>query len=315
MNKKYRILTVLIAAFVMFASLAGCGSGTSESIDLDGTYVYYLNSGEDKLVPVACTIPEGSTEDGIAYLRTALSVVPKGYSAQPLLPSGVTLDNTEFEGRELRLYFSNSYSAIEPTREILVRAGIVRTFCQVSGVRECRFYIGGEPLMDDAGREVGAMRQATFIDSSVQRINAYERDSVYLYFGNATGDALRLERRVIYHSSNQPLEWAVVARLIEGSAEEGMVRLIAPDTEIISVSTAKEICYVNLSRAFLASSPDTVPELAIYSIVNSLARSCNVKQVQIAIEGDIKVMYRDTVSLDQLFEEKVSYVEQSREEE
>ena len=120
------------------------------------------------------------------------------------------------------------------------------------------------------------------------------------------------EARSIHHISSQPLEWAVVARLISGPAKAGCYASLPADTEIISVSTANDVCYVNLSRNFLNNSTLNVREqIPMYSIVNSIAESCNVPQVQIAVEGDIKVTYGENMRLDVLFEENKGLVEKA----
>ena len=213
--------------------------------------------------------------------------------------------------RTLSLRFPENYYDLEKTREVLMRAGIVRTFVQLEGVDRVQFFVGDEPLADDEGRVIGPMRRETFVDNSAQQLNNYEKASVKLYFANETGDALVEEYRTIYHISSQPLEWAVVARLISGPAKEGCYASLPADTEIISVSTSNDVCYVNLSSNFLNSTLNVQEEIPIYSIVNSIAESCNVPQVQIAVEGDIKVTYGENMRLDVLYEENTGLVEKA----
>ena len=43
-------------------------------------------------------------------------------------------------------------------------------------------------------------------------------------------------------------------------------------------------------------------EIPIYSIVNSLIRSGSVKKVQISINGDTGVTFRESMNLDRLYE-------------
>ena len=50
------------------------------------------------------------------------------------------------------------------TRELLVRAGIVKIFLQVPGVESVEICVGKKPLTDTRGEEVGVMNNDTFVE-------------------------------------------------------------------------------------------------------------------------------------------------------
>ena len=81
----------------------------------------------------------------------------------------------------------------------------------------------------------------------------------------------------------------------------------------MGVTVADGVCYVNLNKAYLDMAPNMLAEIPVYSIVNSLTRTGNVKQVQISIGGETKVKYLDSVSLDQFFVQNLSFVEDADE--
>ena len=58
----------------------------------------------------------------------------------PLLPAGVQLVTYRLNESLLELEFNADYSNISRTREILVRAGVARTFLQIPGITGIRFY-------------------------------------------------------------------------------------------------------------------------------------------------------------------------------
>ena len=299
-----KILPVYFAVLLslltsLFAS--GCASPV-ENVSDNMVYIYYLDQDEDALVPISYVPNLLTPKDLVEELRGEIIRVPSSEASQCLLPSDVVMEVVAVEERTLTLRFSDNYYNMDKTREVLARAGIVRTFVQIEGIDRVQFYVGDAPLVDSSGRIIGLMRRETFVDNSAQQLNNYERNSVRLYFANETGDKLVEESRAIYHVSSQPLEWAVVARLIEGPKTTGSFATLPTETEIISVSTANEICYVNLSSAFLTNSLAVSEEIPVYSIVNSLVKSCSVKQVQIAVEGNIKVTFRENMRLDQLYE-------------
>ena len=311
MSRIRRVLPGLLALLLaLSAVLGGCASPMDSSQE-NVIYVYYLNQEEDALVSASYIPNLQQSKDLVEELRAELCKTPASESSECLLPENVVMEIISVEDRTLTLRFPESYYEMDKTREVLVRAGIVRTFVQIEGIDRVQFYIGEAPLADADGNPVGLMRRETFVDNSAQQLNNYERNAVRLFFANEKGDKLVEEPRAIYHSSSQPLEWAVVSRLIEGPKTAGSFATLPTDTEILSVSTANEVCYVNLSRSFLNSTLTVSEEIPVYSIVNSLVSSCNVKQVQIAIEGDIKVTFRDSIRLDQLFEANEALVEKT----
>ena len=52
---------------------------------------------------------------------------------------------------------------------------------------------------------------------------------------------------------------------------------------------------------------DVKEYIPVYSIVNSLAAVSSVNKVQIAVNGSQDVMFRDSISLNQLFERNLDY--------
>ena len=302
-----RIWTAAVLICVLLTGCAGAMQNPSDNV----IYVYYLNQEEDALVSMSYIPTLQMSKDLVEELRDELCRTPASESSECLLPDNVVMEIISVEDRTLTLRFPETYYDMEKTREVLVRAGIVRTFVQIEGIDRVQFYIGESPLTDADGNPVGLMRRETFVDNSAQLLNNYERNAVRLFFANEKGDKLVEEPRAIYHSSSQPLEWAVVARLVEGPKTVGSFASLPSDTEILSVSTANDVCYVNLSRSFLNSTLNVAEEIPVYSIVNSLVKSCNVKQVQIAIEGDIKVTFREHMRFDQLYEANEELVEKA----
>lgn len=64
---------------------------------------------------------------------------------------------------------------------------------------------------------------------------------------------------------------------------------------------------MNFDASFLNNSLDVKEYIPIYSIVNSLAAVSSVNKVQIAVNGSQDVMFRDSISLNQLFERNLDY--------
>ena len=87
--------------------------------------------------------------------------------------------------------------------------------------------------------------------------------------------------------------------MLKGPKTEGLKPTLSPNTKILGVSIVEGICYVNLDKSFLTDSMDVQEKLPIYSIVNSLTDACNIRAVQISVEGETKVTFRETMKLDE----------------
>ena len=88
-----------------------------------------------------------------------------------------------------------------------------------------------------------------------------------------------------------------------------MYPTINPETGVVSVSIKDGICYVNLDQNFLTQVYNVTSEVTIYSITNSLIELGGVNQVQIMVEGESNLMYREKISLDTLFERNLELIE------
>ena len=79
--------------------------------------------------------------------------------------------------------------------------------------------------------------------------------------------------------------------------------------------TVKEgTCYVNFDSEFLNSVYDVRPEVAIYSLVNSLLEGTGAGSVQIMVNGEKNASYQETVDLSQPLERDLSWEEEKEEE-
>lgn len=199
--------------------------------------------------------------------------------------------------------FDEHYKEMDTVREVLMRAAIVRTVTQVPEISLVSFTVQGEPLTDSNGNAIGMMPADLFIDNAGNEINAYEKVNLHLYFANEDGTGLVEEnRRNVVYSSNISLEKLVVEKLIEGPMAEGAYPTVNPQTKIVSVSIKDGICYVNLNEDFLNQPYQVGADVTIYSITNSLVELSNVNKVQISINGETNISYREKVNLGGIFE-------------
>lgn len=194
-----------------------------------------------------------------------------------------------------------------------MRASIVRTVVQLKQVERVAFTVKGEQLVNQAGTAIGVMNAESFIENAGNEINAYEKVDLRLYFANESGDYLVEEnRRNVVYNSNISLEKLVVEKLVEGPMEAGVYPTINPTTKVLSVTVKDGICYVNLSGDFLSQPYNVASDVTIYSITNSLVELSNVNKVQISIDGNTNISYRERLSLNNVFERNLDMLESTR---
>ena len=202
-------IIICLLSVILAADLAGC-SGSSGGQEQDGYYLYYLNQDLNQVTAVPYE-PEHSDTEGLLAELAAMQTAPAEENEHVLLlPEGTSILNYHLEGETLTLNMSSSYGNMSAAREILARAGLVRTFVQVEGVTRVEFQVNGSPLTDSYGNEVGTLTENSFVENSGKELNTYQNITMQLYFTDESGTALVPEERVVYYSSNVPLERVVV---------------------------------------------------------------------------------------------------------
>ncbi len=297
---------VLMAGLLL---LTACGNRQQEQ---EGTAykIYYVNNEETKIVEREYV---SGTTDGrllMEELLEQLTHISEKMDYEMLLGKEISVEGHTLDNGLLTLDFGESYHNLKGTREILVRASIVRTLTQIPDVERMAFTVRGEQLTDAAGAAVGVMAADTFIENAGNEINAYEKVDLKLYFANETGDSLVEEnRRNVVYNSNISLEKLVVEKLVEGPTTEGAYPTVNPTTKIVSVNVKDGTCYVDLNNDFLSQPYNVASDVTIYSITNSLVELSNVNRVQISVNGESNISYRENMSLNNVFERNLDILD------
>lgn len=313
MKKWKQAAAILVAACILPWTL-GCSKKEESEAAAAEYYMYYLSPKETTLETTEY-VPKKRTSD--AMVKEIAGKIGEGLPEEgylSLLPKNVLVQDVTYEGQTVTVNFNSEYKKMKNTREILARAGIVKAFTQIPGVSYVEFLDEGEPMTDASGMPLGKMDKNTFVENEGENINSYMNTSLNLYFADQEGDSLKKETISVYYSSNVPLEREVVERLLKGPKSEELKPTLSPNTKILGVSIVEGICYVNLDKSFLSDTMDVQEELPIYSIVNSLTDACNVRGVQISVEGETKMIFRESMKLDQIYHADYRLMEDKKEE-
>ncbi|MDE6738497.1 MAG: GerMN domain-containing protein [Lachnospiraceae bacterium] len=293
------------AVWLIIVSALFCVACGSESQPESGKVynIYYVDNDETKTLAREYVSETEESEKLLEELLGQLREIPSKFEYKAPLASGFGLIGYTIDNGQITMNFDEHYKEMDRVREVLMRAAIVRTVTQVSEINYVSFMVQGEPLTDSSGNAIGTMSADLFIDNAGNEINAYEKVNLHLYFANEDGSGLVEEnRRNVVYSSNISLEKLVVEKLIEGPMAEGAYPTVNPETKVISVTIKDGICYVNLNEAFLNQPYNVSADVTIYSLTNSLVELSNVNKVQISINGESNVSYRENVALSSVFE-------------
>ncbi|MCD8132595.1 MAG: GerMN domain-containing protein [Clostridiales bacterium] len=300
-RNKWKTGLMILLTFSLIFGMAGCGARKSAGSDY---YIYYLNQDTTGLELVAYE-PEAEPDDTDAMIEEFLRLMDEGTTQveyQRVYPESVEMIQYEYENHRLYLYFNNAYLKMSVTQEVLCRQAIVETMLQITDITGVFFYVGDEPLTDANGNEVGLMTLDSFLDNPGEEINDIQTADLTLYFASLDGTSLVSEtQHVYYYSSNISMEKLVMEQLLEGPVSENAQSAIPSGTGLISVSVLDGICVVNLDENFLTQNYNIQESVVIYSIVNSLSELSTVDTVQIAVNGDSNMVYRQEMSLSEFY--------------
>ena len=303
-------LVGILLAITMMICQAGCGKGNlpeqGETINM-----YYLSKSGMKVEQHAYTLESGTMEEQVYEVMTRLGTLPDKLEYQPPLAMGFAVIQHQVEDGCLKMEMDSAYKNLSPTKEILVRAALVRTFTQIKGINFLSITVEGEPLKDSLGNLVGLMSAGQFIDNAGDTMNTYEKVRLKLYFGNETGDKLVSTSKTLDYNTLIPMEKLVLEELFKGPDEglEGAYALLNPNTKILSVTVKDSICYVNLDSAFTTQIYNGTADVVLYSIVNSLTELNTIKKVQFSIDGVTDITYREKYNFTSVFERNLDLVQ------
>lgn len=298
MNQLKRIKCPGIAFFLCLGLLFGCGGEeTADPDTIDGTYLCYVNLDGDGLVREEYQIQGDSVREEIESVLSVMEKEPDSIDYKSAFPENVRVSEWNLEENRLDLVFTDSYFQMSKAEEVLLRAAVVESLGQISGVDAVSFFVGTEPLKDSDGNEVGYMTPDDFVQNTGSSLHSYQVRELTLYFASEKGDELVTENISVRYNSSLSVEKLIVEQLIKGPADGEGRMVIPPETRVLGVSVRDGICYVNLDDGFLNSTAGVDPELTVYAIVNSVADGGNAGQVQISVNGDSNFSYMNRVDL------------------
>lgn len=275
----------------------------------DSMKLYYPNAEHTKVISESFEPTQGTVEDQVAELLTALEEILWTEAEKRLLLEQNPIYEFKVDEKGLvTLRYAADYNASQSITEVLRRAAIVKTLCQLEAVTAVEFYIGTQPLLTSGGKPVGMLTADDFIDSTGENTEFYQEAKVAVYFANETGNSLVELNLKITYDGTVSTERLILEQLMEGPVLADMQAVIPDGTVLNKVTVRDGICYVDFNEKFMEKREGITAEVALYSIVNSLTELSNVYKVQFLINGEVKKTYQN-LDFSLVFERNLEIVE------
>lgn len=297
---------LLAGCLCLSVMLASCGKRTD--VGKEDPFIYCLNEDRTGLTKISYDFPEGNAEEAARAVLEELKEPAEEIEYTAPIPKEVKVQGCRLRGSILDVDFNSAYLEMGALEEKLVRAAVVQSLVLIDGINAVSFTVDGEMLKDSTGFPVGLMNEDDFVENTGSSPTAYQTDTLTLYFADKEGDSLVPREVDVRYSSNVSREKLIVEKLMQGPSGGGAYPTINPDANLLSVTIKDGICYVNFDSTFLTGAYDVLPEVTVYSIVNSLVEGTEAQQVQITINGETDAKYMETVDLSQPLEAKEELV-------
>lgn len=294
---------VLMLFLLLLCLPAGCRKETELK---DGIRISYRELSENGISSYLYQPVASDQEELIRELWDQLSKSNTEKERISLVPSDLKLVRFLVENSSLELYFDRSYQDMDTVSELLLRAGIVKTFCQVDGIESVTFFVDEKPLTNSSFAPLGAQTASDYVDIIGTGLSSQKKATLTLYYANEKGDALVKKIQTVVYESSYSIEKDVINRLIQGPFDDDFHQTLPSNLQVISIGVKDKICYVNFDSSFLTDALSIDGNLIVYSIVNSLTELADVQRVQIMVDGDSNVVFRD-ISLKNPLERNLNY--------
>ena len=309
--KGKKVLCILCTVILVFG-MTGCGEKTD--MQLMSYQVFYINSDGSGLTGKTYQLKDAK-QDLVSVIKELIIRLqtPQEESLKSPIDEGIQVVDYQIKENQLSVYFSAGYNNKSGLDEILSRAAIVKTLCQIQEIEYVEFYVEDQPLML-SGNAVGLMSQESFVDELNPQDQKQSKETV-LYFANKQGNRLKKITTDITYNAVEPIARLLVEQLIAGvssiqNIDETKLQSAVPSKTTLNNLTIRDnICYLDLSRDFEQQDPNVSSEVIVYSIVDTLCELPEVTKVQFSVDGEQKEKYGDLEGFNKPLERNLDLLE------
>lgn len=302
---------------VLVGLLAGCQKENKNNSETSKYKIYYLNNSQNQLVSEGYDLQGITAAQQLRELVEALNTMtPKDLTYRKALPDNVVLTvEPNVQKGQLTVLLDSNYKMLTGSSEVLCRAAIVKTLCQVDGVEYVQFLVDGQPLTNSSDVPIGFMTAEDFIDNTGGETKYEQNALVTLFFANEAGNRLKETYVNITYTGTIPIEQLVIEQLIKGPEsisgveENHLFRCVSKNTKLVRVTVKDDVCYADFDAELLNKPMGITDEAVVYSIVNTLVELPEINKVQFTINGQKVAAFTEGMEFDISFERNLDIVE------
>jgi len=262
------------------------------------------------LYPASMTFRTTDVNGKIGELITAMTSKKQEVEYTNPIPENVSIRSYALMDGQLEIHFSRDYETLENTREALLRAAVVKTFCGLEEVQQVSFFVVDDPLHDDSGNVISAMTANSFVDDFAREQEAVVTKQMVFYYPSEEGDTLVEETRLVHYNTNVSMPMMILRYLSYAPETKGAQPTFASRNVILNATISDGICYVDLDASILSQESNITQDALIYSIVNSLTTQDSITKVKITVLSTTSAIDVDNNQLDGTYEPNLALVEE-----
>ena len=303
---------IICLVLIMSALLFGCGEDTKN----DGnTYkVYYLDGEGESLIAENYTV-DLEAKDTVSVATELIHALEKNGEGDrytnPIEPD-IEFDELQIDENQMSVFFTGAYNNKTGVVEVLSRAAIVKTLCQLEGIDKIEFFVEDQPLMV-RGESVGQMDESSFVEDLGNRGEPQSR-TIKLYFADSKGQNLIPIETTVTYPASEKMAQLLVDSLIAGPEAitdqntDNLLRSVPAGSVLNNVTIRDNICYLDFSREFAELLPNVTSDVTIYSIVDTLCELPSISKVQFTINSGVRDRYGETKGFNKALERNLDII-------
>ena len=302
-KKKGRWLSFLFM-MLLIPGLLACGK--QKEPEDDDSYIYSLNEDQTGIVKRPYPISGEDTKSQVESILQGLETPSDEIEYTDVFPENVKIREWNVQDSIVYVDFNSAYLEMETIHEKLVRSALVQSLLQADEVAGVWISVEGNALKETDGKVVGILNEDDFVENTGSSLNSYQTTTLKLYFANESGSKLVEQTVEAKYNSNLSIEKLIVEKVMQGPKKSGAY------PTLLGATIKNGICYVNFDSEFLDSAYDVKPEVAVYSLVNSLIEGTPASKVQITINGEKNAKYMEMIDLSQPLQRNMDLVEEKK---
>lgn len=305
MKKVLSFVLILVIAM----SVVGCDTKQQselEASDNSGLRIYRTDLSESELVWEYADEPTGNKETQIRTILAGLEEASRNPEMKKLKPDNVSVIGHEIgPDGQLIVDFSGGYTEMPVVTELLLRAGYVKSLCQIEGIDYVEFYVEGQPLIIGQDYVIGQMKSTDFVDNTGESVNFGQEVFMTVYFPDMSTKMLEATECKVNYEGTRSYEELVIRLLLNGPVDDGgKLRPVMPEgTQLNSITSKDDIVYVDFNDKFLSYREDIGEELTLFSVVNSLCDLHGITKVKLTVNSENRKAFNKYMK-DGFFERK-----------